>query len=99
MSRVISAVYENGILRPLVPLPFREKETIRLQVISNKANEAEEVIQLLVDAGLMLPQAVKKGPLPPDPMSSEERLQIAAILGQVPGKPLSEIVIEERGEL
>ena len=62
MSRVISAVYENGILRPLAPLPFREKETIRLQVISNKANEAEEVIQLLVDAGLMLPQAVKKGP-------------------------------------
>ena len=99
MSRVISAVYENGILRPLAPLPFEEKKIIRIQILPEIANENEEILQIFVDAGLMLPQAVKKGPLPPDPVSEEERLRIAAILGQVPGKPLSEIVIEERGEL
>lgn len=99
MSRVISAVYENGILRPLAPLPFSEKETIRLQVLPETANENEEILQIFVDAGLMLPQALKKGPPPPDPVSKKERLRIAEILGQVPGKPLSEIIIEERGAL
>lgn len=99
MSRVISAVYENGILRPLAPLPFGEKETIRLQVLPETANETEELIQILTYSGLMLPQSLKKYPTPPDPVSKKERLRIAEILGQVPGKPLSEIIIEERGAL
>lgn len=33
-----------------------------------------------------------------DPVSLEERAELARLLGNAPGKPLSEIVIEERGE-
>ena len=99
MSRVINAIYENGLLRPLIPLHFREKETIRLQILPKETDEAEQIVQLLVNAGLMLPQTAKKGVIPPDPVSKEERLRLATILGQAPGKPLSEIVVEERGEL
>ena len=58
----------------------------RMEILPKKLNEAEEVIQLLVDAGLMLPQAVKKGTPPPDPISSSERLRIAAMLGASAGQ-------------
>ena len=33
-----------------------------------------------------------------DPVSPEERAELARLLGEAPGKPLSEIIIEERGE-
>lgn len=54
------------------------------------------VINILVAAGLVQPKP--KGPVPPDPVSAEERQRLAELLGRAPGKPLSEIVIEERGE-
>ncbi len=56
----------------------------------------EQAIQILVAAGLMHPPPVKNS-LPPDPVSKEERRELAEILGQIPGKPLSEIIIKERG--
>ena len=97
MSEIITAVYEKGVLRPLHPLNLREKQTVRIQVLPTEpVDEAEEVIQLLVAAGLMTPP--KKGTPPPDPVSEEERRELAEILGKAPGKPLSEIVIEDRGE-
>ena len=97
MSEVITAVYEKGVLRPLHPLNLREKQTVRIQVLPTEpVDEAEEVIQLLVAAGLMTPP--KKGTPPPDPVSEEERRELAEILGKALGKPLSEIVIEDRGE-
>ncbi len=97
MSEVITAVYEKGVLRPLHPLNLREKQTVYLQVLpAEPDDEAEEVIQLLVAAGLMTPP--KKGSPPPDPVSDEERQKLAEILGKAPSKPLSEIIIEDRGE-
>lgn len=103
MSGLITAVYENGILRPLHPIPFREKETVQLQVVpltpQDDKSEREEIFQLFVEAGLMQTSQLKKTPPPSDPVSAIERQEIADILGQVPGKPLSQIVIEERGIL
>lgn len=32
MSQTIDAVYENGVLRPLAPLGFREHQCVRLTV-------------------------------------------------------------------
>jgi hypothetical protein len=55
------------------------------------------MIRLLVAAGLMRPRP-KKGTPPPDPVSEEERRELAERLGRAPGKPLSEIVIKDRGE-
>ncbi len=103
MAEIVTAVYENGMLRPLQPLNLRERQTVRIQimpeepVIQEEPGEVEEVIQSLVTAGLMRPRP-KRGTPPPDPVSEEERRRLADIMGRIPGKPLSEIIVEERGE-
>ena len=103
MAEIVTAVYEKGVLRPLQPLNLRERQTVRIQimpeepVIQDEPDEVEEVIQSLVAAGLMRPRP-KRGTPPPDPVSEEERRRLADIMGKAPGKPLSEIIIEERGE-
>ena len=103
MAEIVTAVYENGVLRPLQPLNLRERQTVRLQivpeepVVQEEPGEVEEVIQSLVAAGLTRPRP-KRGSPPPDPVSEEERHRLADMMGKAPGKPLSEIIIEERGE-
>jgi predicted DNA-binding antitoxin AbrB/MazE fold protein len=103
MAEIVTAVYENGMLRPLQPLNLRERQTVRLQivqeepVVQEEPDEIEEVIQSLVASGLMRPRP-NRGTPPPDPVSEEERRRLADIIGRAPGKPLSEIIIEERGE-
>ncbi len=32
MAKIIEVVYENGVLKPLSPLPFREHEKIRITI-------------------------------------------------------------------
>ena len=93
---VVTAVYENGLLRPLTPLNLRERQSVRLQVLPEEpADEVDRIINGLVAAGLMTPPP---GHSDVDPVSEEERRELAEILGKAPGKPLSEIIIEERGE-
>jgi predicted DNA-binding antitoxin AbrB/MazE fold protein len=102
MSEIITAVYENGILRPLQPLNLHERQTVRIQLLSEEPadlveaeNELIRIIQSLVQAGKLAPPP---GCSDVEPMSKEERRELADALGQIPGKPLSEIIIEERGE-
>jgi hypothetical protein len=57
--------------------------------------EDEAAIRLLAEAGLL---TLPPGHSDVEPMSEQERLEVAERLGRVPGKPLSEIIIEERGE-
>jgi predicted DNA-binding antitoxin AbrB/MazE fold protein len=40
MHRVIQAVYENGVLRPLEPVTFAENEHVQLLVEDEQAYEA-----------------------------------------------------------
>jgi predicted DNA-binding antitoxin AbrB/MazE fold protein len=96
---IVTAVYEKGVLRPLQPLDLEERQMVRIQVVPETVaeDEGEEMIRLLVAAGLMRPRP-KRGTPPPDPVSEEERHELAERLGRAPGKPLSEIVIEDRGE-
>jgi predicted DNA-binding antitoxin AbrB/MazE fold protein len=98
MTEIVRAVYENGILRPLRPLNLREHQTVRLQLLPEELaeDEGEEAIRILVAAGLMRPP--QRGTPPPDPVSEEERHALAERLAQAPGKPLSEIIIEDRGK-
>jgi predicted DNA-binding antitoxin AbrB/MazE fold protein len=98
MTEIVTAVYENGILRPLRPLKLRDRQRVRVQVLPEEpADEVEEVIQGLISAGLM--QVRPKGELiPPDPLSAEQRQALADRLGRIPGKSASEMVIEDRGE-
>jgi len=98
MSEIVTAIYENGMLRPLSPLNLREHQTVRVQVLPEGPNmdEGAEAVRVLVAAGLMRPP--KTGTPPPDPVPEEERRALAERLARMPGKPLSEIIIEDRGE-
>ena len=96
MSAIVQAVYERGVLRPLQPLELQERQRVRIQVWPEETSEEEDVLQLLISAGLMRPRP-RREPAPP-PLSDEERLILADQIGHAPGKPVSEIVIEERGE-
>ena len=103
MAEIVTAVYEKGILRPLQPLNLRERQTVRIQVLPEEPAIQDEpddkikaLIQRLVAKGWMRPRP--SGPIPPDPVPEKERLRLADLMGSAPGKPLSEIIIEERGE-
>ncbi len=96
MAEIVTAVYEKGVLRPLHPLNLRERQTVRVQVLPEEPpGKVEQVIQALVEAGLLTPPP---GHSKVGPISEEERRELAQTLSQASGKPLSEIIIEERGE-
>jgi predicted DNA-binding antitoxin AbrB/MazE fold protein len=99
MTEIVTAVYENGILRPTHPLNLRERQTVRIQVLSEGPTEAEnelgQIIQSLVQEGKLTPPP---GHSNVTPMSEQERRELADRMGRAPGKPLSEIIVEERGE-
>jgi predicted DNA-binding antitoxin AbrB/MazE fold protein len=95
MSEIITAVYSNGILRPQNPLSLADGQIVRLQVLTLEASkDAKQIIQSLVAAGLVTP------PLHSDdvePVSEEAWRELTQRLEALPSKPLSEIIIEERG--
>ena len=97
MSKIVTAIYEQGVLRPLDPLNLREHQAVYIQILTDEVEKgsAEEAIQILVASGLMLPP--ERGMLPPDPVSEEKRQALAERLGRAPGKPLSELILEDRG--
>ena len=96
MTEIVTAVYENGWLRPLKSLKLREHQTVRLQLLPEKSvDEVEEAMQYLIAIGLVTPPP---GHSDIEPIFAEERHQLAETLGQAPGKSLSKIIIEERGE-
>ncbi|MBA2749528.1 MAG: DUF104 domain-containing protein [Tatlockia sp.] len=97
MSEIITAVYSNGMLRPQNPLSLTDGQTVRIQVLTEEAaSESEQIIQSLVPEGLVTPPP-HRGDV--EPVSEEARRELAQRLGQCPGKPLSEIIIEERGSI
>jgi predicted DNA-binding antitoxin AbrB/MazE fold protein len=100
----VAAVYENGILRPTRPLNLREQQTVYIQIISQESEETpnveaeqemKSIVHGLIQAGLLTPPP---GRSDVEPMSDQERRELAEELGRAPGKPLSEIIIEDRGE-
>lgn len=98
MSEIVQAIYERGVLRPLDPLDLHERQKVRIQVWPEELPEEEDVLRVLIRAGMMRPHPRRESPPPPPPLTDEERHALAQEVGHAPGKPLSEIVIEERGE-
>jgi len=103
MSEIVTAIYENGMLRPTRPLNLRERQTVRIQVLPEESAEAaaseqelERIIQGLVVAGKLTPPP---GHYDVEPLSEQERRELADSMGRMPGQPLSEIIIEDRGYL
>ena len=90
MAQTISAIYENGVLRPTIPLELPEHARVELE-LRPVARAASGVEEALVAAGLMLPGGSSQGV---HTLSDGERDDIAR--RNPSGKPLSEIIIEER---
>jgi predicted DNA-binding antitoxin AbrB/MazE fold protein len=96
MTTTVSAIYENGVLRLLAPLPLPEHTPVEVTVDvpsdRGKEDPRQQIRAALVAAGLSRAQ-----PAPwhgPRPLSPEDR---AALAQQVAaGRPLSEIIDEER---
>jgi len=95
MTTTIIAVYEQGVLRPLQPLHLREHQQVRLQVIVEEpVDPVTAALTRLAQAGVLTPP---RGQSEIAPLSEPERRALAEQLGQAPGKPTSEIIIEDRG--
>jgi len=96
-TATVTAIYENGVLRPLTPLALPEHARVQIhvwQVVAptNADEHRRQVREALVSAGLSLPSP------PPPPVSSsisaERREELARLFAV--GRPLSELIIEER---
>lgn len=99
MTETVTAIYENGVLRPLRPLKLKERQRVQVRVIENpqdeESSERERILGILIAEGLIEPEI----DIPEnDPVSPERRIELAKLMSQGPGKSLSEIVIEDRGE-
>ncbi|HEY9850095.1 MAG TPA: antitoxin family protein [Leptolyngbyaceae cyanobacterium] len=99
MSEIMVAVYENGVLRPLNPVSFNEGQTVRLQVIpdvdsEDSKNESETTIQSLANQG-KITLSPKRGQVDIEELSRRHRNRK---LIKIEGKPLSETIIEDRGQ-
>jgi len=98
VGHVISAIYEQGVLRPLEPLNLAEYSQVQIQILgtdpaAKNPDLARRIEDTLSAAGLMKPSSV-----PADLRRiSEKRRQELADLYAV-GSPLSEVIITERDE-
>ena len=100
MSQTITAIYADGVLRPLVPLELPEQTQVELEVrpASSEAacnHERKQFIEALAQAGLLANEP-SLFPFPDEPLSEEEQNDLARIFAGE--KPLSQIIIEERQE-
>jgi predicted DNA-binding antitoxin AbrB/MazE fold protein len=85
MTRNVKAVFENGVLRPLEAVPFREKELVNLTV-SDSAMVPDELIdsELLDDCQALADDSVTLD-------------QVRAALAKIPGS-MAEQIIRERDD-
>ncbi len=95
MSTLISAIYENGIIRPLQPLALPEGQSLQIQIVMDESmTELRRITQVLETSGILTP--------PPyashiEPVPESQWRELTERLKALPGKLLSEIIIEERG--
>ena len=94
-QQTVTAIYQNGVLRPLVSLDLPENSEVELEVkiIENKQNSRQAISELLVQKGLSLR---KKKTEPKQNLSPEERKRLAEIFSAP--RPLGEIISEDREE-
>jgi predicted DNA-binding antitoxin AbrB/MazE fold protein len=94
MTEAIRAIYENGVLRPLTPLNLSDRQTVWLTVSPEPFPQAiASLLQPLYNSGLLTPTVASH--LPP---LSDADLEVMVRSIQITGEPLSETMIEDRGE-
>jgi len=96
MSELVMAVYDQGLLRPLKPLDLPDRQTVIIQVLSGVVSDkTDQVIQFLIKLGLLTsPSGHSQVP----PVTDSERQRVADRFAEAASKPLSQVIIEERGE-
>lgn len=99
MSQTITAVYENGVLKPLTPLTLPEHAQVELDIraIAAPAHataQREQVRQALANAGVLA--ILPPSPSDPQPMSAQERAVLAQQLADAGVSPLSTLILDER---
>jgi predicted DNA-binding antitoxin AbrB/MazE fold protein len=97
VNQTIKAIYENGVLRPLTPLALPDHTEVQITVEAASARPDAEAQRRQVDAallaaGLMLPRPAADPTH--RPLTDAER---DALARHIPtGRPLSELILEER---
>ena len=96
MNNVITAIYEQGVLRPLEPLAMVEHSQVKIQILGmtslpKEEDEARRIEEVLIAAGLIKPL---NAPSDLPHVSAERREELARLYAV--GGPLSEMVIAER---
>lgn len=95
MNSTVTAIYENGVLRPLSPLALPERARVQVYVWLEPSEATEhrrQVREALVASGLSLPSP---DPLPvSSPISAQRREELARRFAAA--GPLSELITEER---
>ena len=97
MAQRITAIYEDGVLRPLSPLELPEHSQVEIdihQVASATDSPAhrDQINQALVRAGLSLPSIDTTAPA--TQLSPERREELARLFSV--GASVSELISEDR---
>ncbi len=95
MSQTLTAIYSNGVLRPLVSLDLPENSEVELdlKVIEKPQPSREMIGELLVQKGLSLRKKANKSK---QNLSAEERERLAKLFSAP--QPLGELISEDREE-
>ena len=92
-QQTITAIYQNGVLRPLgsLDLPENSQVELNVKVIENKQDSRAAIAELLVQKGL---SRRKKTTEPKQNLSPEERARLAKIFSAP--QTLGELISEDR---
>jgi predicted DNA-binding antitoxin AbrB/MazE fold protein len=94
MTETIPAIYENGVLRPLIPLALPEHTAVEIQIVKSASvpeTQRQRIRRVLAEAGVIQPQVITETI---QPVSETELAEAAQALGQA--GPLSDLIIAER---
>ena len=99
MPETITAVYENGVFRPLSSVSLKDGETVQINIVADVSleelkDDREKAIKLM-DLRKLMGLPTKQFKL--DAAAEQKRRELFEKLKGRVGKPLSEIVIEDRG--
>lgn len=98
MGQRITAIYEDGVLRPLSPLELPEHSQVEIDIhqlssATDRPAHRDQVNQALVKAGLSLP-SIDTTARAATQLSPERREELAQLFSV--GGPVSELISEDR---
>ena len=98
MAQRITAIYEDGVLRPLSPLELPEHSQVEIDIhqvasATDRPAHRDQVNQALVKAGLTLPSS-DTAARDATRLSPERREELAGLFSVV--GPVSELINEDR---